>query len=83
MPEPATSSWKSPVKREQREWGHGSCSHSRVTQSPPRVSAVVSAEAPSIMAAGVAALTAWHTGNILAAMLLAMGTIRTMRQLLV
>ena len=43
---------------------------------------VVAAGAPGIIAAAVAALTAWRTGNLLVAMLLAMGVIRLLRQVL-
>ena len=45
--------------------------------------AVVNAGTPGIIAAVVAALTAWRTGNLLVAMLLAMGVIRVLRQFLV
>ncbi|MCA9877547.1 MAG: AzlD domain-containing protein [Thermomicrobiales bacterium] len=44
--------------------------------------AVVSAGVPGVVAAVVAALTAWRTGNLLVAMLLAMGVIRVLRQVL-
>ena len=44
---------------------------------------VVNAGLPGIVAAAVAALTAWRTGNLLVAMLLAMGVIRILRQFLV
>ena len=44
--------------------------------------AVVNAGTPGIVAAAVAALTAWRTGNLLIAMLLAMGVIRILRQVL-
>ena len=43
---------------------------------------VVNAGTPGIIAAIVAALTAWRTGNLLVAMLLAMGVIRILRQML-
>jgi branched chain amino acid efflux pump len=45
--------------------------------------AVVNAGAPGIIAAAVAGLTAWRTGNLLVAMLLAMGVIRILRQFLI
>lgn len=44
--------------------------------------AVVNAGAPGIAAAAVAALAAWRTGNLLIAMLLAMGVLRILRQFL-
>jgi uncharacterized membrane protein len=44
--------------------------------------AVVAAGTPGIIAAVVAALTAWRTGNLLVAMLLAMGVIHILRQVL-
>ena len=44
--------------------------------------AVVAAGTPGIIAAAVAALTAWRTGNLLAAMLLGMGVIHVLRQVL-
>ena len=44
--------------------------------------AVVNAGVPGVIAAAVAALTAWRTGNLLVAMLLAMGVIRVLRQVL-
>ncbi|MFN8660273.1 MAG: AzlD domain-containing protein [Thermomicrobiales bacterium] len=44
--------------------------------------AIVNAGTPGVIAAAVAALTAWRTGNLLVAMLLAMGVIRVLRQLL-
>lgn len=44
--------------------------------------AVVQAGVPGLIAAAVAALTAWRTGNLLVAMLLAMGVIRVLRQFL-
>ena len=44
--------------------------------------AVANAGIPGIVAAAVAALTAWRTGNLLLAMLLAMGVIRILRQVL-
>ena len=44
--------------------------------------AVVNAGTPGIIAAVVAALTAWRTGNLLVAMLLAMGVIHVLRQML-
>ena len=44
--------------------------------------AVVDAGLPGVIAAAVAALTAWRTGNLLVAMLLAMGVIRFLRQVL-
>ena len=45
--------------------------------------AVVNAGTPGIIAAVVAGLTAWRTGSLLAAMLLAMGVIHVLRQVLV
>jgi uncharacterized membrane protein len=45
--------------------------------------AVVAAGTPGIIAATVAALTAWRSGNLLVAMLLAMGVIRILRQILI
>lgn len=44
--------------------------------------AVVNAGMPGVIAAVVAALTAWRTGNLLVAMLLAMGMIRILREFL-
>lgn len=44
--------------------------------------AVVNAGLPGVIAAAVAALAAWRTGNLLIAMLLAMGVIRVLRQFL-
>ncbi|MCA9864594.1 MAG: AzlD domain-containing protein [Thermomicrobiales bacterium] len=44
--------------------------------------AVVNAGTPGIIAAAVAALTAWRTGNLLVAMLLGMGVIHILRQVL-
>jgi uncharacterized membrane protein len=44
--------------------------------------AVVNAGVAGVIAAAVAALTAWRTGNLLVAMLLAMGVIRILRQFL-
>lgn len=44
--------------------------------------AVAAAGTPGIIAAAVAALTAWRTGNLLVAMLLGMGVIHVLRQLL-
>lgn len=44
--------------------------------------AVVAAGTPGLIAAAVAALTAWRTGNLLVAMLLGMGVIHILRQLL-
>lgn len=44
--------------------------------------AVVNAGLPGVIAAAVAALAAWRTGNLLIAMLLAMAVIRVLRQFL-
>jgi uncharacterized membrane protein len=44
--------------------------------------AVVNAGTPGVIAAAVAGLTAWRTGNLLVAMLLAMAVIRILRQFL-
>ena len=44
--------------------------------------AVVNAGVPGLIAAAVAAVTAWRTGNLLIAMLLAMGVIRILRQVM-
>jgi uncharacterized membrane protein len=44
--------------------------------------AVVAAGPPGIIAAALAALTAWRTGNLLVAMLLGMGVIQVLRQVL-
>lgn len=41
--------------------------------------AVVNAGMPGVIAAAVAGLTAWRTGNLLVAMLLAMAVIRVLR----
>lgn len=44
--------------------------------------AVVNAGIPGVIAGAVAVLAAWRTGNLLVAMLLAMGAIRILRQVL-
>jgi branched-subunit amino acid transport protein len=54
----------------------------RLTPTPRVTRIIEQLGGVTLVAAAVAALTAWRTGNLLIAMLLAMGVIRVLRQIL-